>query len=319
MQTTQIYADNVAIYPHTNYEEDRAAYKIGELEKRMKEKAPLESPVLTGSPETPTAESGDKSQKIANTAFVERAILDALRDIKTDMEREGYIKTNEDGNIVFPGRVTASYFSGTATKAALISVQSVLKDSNTAAITGSAVIEEYKAEGSSNLPGQGDYLIITICGGTNEKAASMAVSIEDGSFWVRIRNNEWKQWQKISGGSDLSAEASEIERKIKCDFPEVAACSFMEETDSSPKERAASTGSFFAGDIVYVREGFSCTDGNLQWSYEEGFYTVGAVRITSAQDGTVYRVVGTDMEKIDGSRLTIGQRMFAAEAKLQSM
>ena len=41
------------------------------------QKAPLESPALTGAPTSPTPVKGDNSTKIATTAFVEQAVGDA--------------------------------------------------------------------------------------------------------------------------------------------------------------------------------------------------------------------------------------------------
>lgn len=53
-------------------------YYVGDV---LKDYAPLKSPHFTGSPTAPTPASGDKSTKIATTAFVDDAIQDALDDL----------------------------------------------------------------------------------------------------------------------------------------------------------------------------------------------------------------------------------------------
>lgn len=112
---------------------------------------------------------------------------------------------DENGNTTFPGKVSAANFSGISTKSALVSVQNVSKDANTAVVTSSLIAEEYNSDGSTNLPENESYIIITACGNSNTKAVSMAISEENGNFWIRERNNGWKQWKKLSW-SDVAGD-----------------------------------------------------------------------------------------------------------------
>ena len=49
-------------------------------------KAPLASPVFTGTPTAPDVEKGDSTTKIANTKFVSDAVTDALASVTTILE-----------------------------------------------------------------------------------------------------------------------------------------------------------------------------------------------------------------------------------------
>ena len=121
-----------------------------------------------------------------------------------DVSIRDYMSMDEDGNIIFSGNVKALYFNGTSTESNLLSTKNVTKDANTAVVTGSTVVEEYSADGSSNLPGDGDYIVMTMCGGTNLKAASVAVAEEDGRLCTRGRSNGWKDWNRYIHEADIA-------------------------------------------------------------------------------------------------------------------
>ncbi len=126
---------------------------------------------------------------------------------RTEGEIDGYaevVNSASDTNIVFTANISAPKFNGTATKAALLSTQNVNKDADTSVVTGSTVVEEYSADGSSNLPGDGDYIVMTMCGGTNLKAASVAVAEEDGRLYARGRLNGWKGWNRYIHEADIA-------------------------------------------------------------------------------------------------------------------
>lgn len=126
---------------------------------------------------------------------------------RTEGEIDGYaeiINSASGRNIVFTANISAPNFNGTATKAALLSTQNVTKDANTSVVTGSTVVEEYSADGSSNLPGDGDYIVMTMCGSTNMKAASVAIAEEDGRLCTRGRSNGWKDWNRYIHESDIA-------------------------------------------------------------------------------------------------------------------
>lgn len=121
-----------------------------------------------------------------------------------DANTYNYMTKDEDGNIIFSGNVKAPLFNGTATKAGVVSTQNVKKDADTSVVTGSTVVEEYSADGSSNLPGAGDHIVMTMCGSTNAKAASLAVAEEDGRLCTRGRSNGWKDWNKYIHEADIA-------------------------------------------------------------------------------------------------------------------
>ncbi len=54
------------------------AYTIGQVDSALNLKAPLASPIFTGLPEVPTAPAGSNSKLAANTAFVQKAVQDAI-------------------------------------------------------------------------------------------------------------------------------------------------------------------------------------------------------------------------------------------------
>lgn len=125
---------------------------------------------------------------------------------RTEGEIDGYaevVNSASGTNIVFTANISAPKFNGTSTKAALLSTQNVNKDANTSVFTGSTVVEEYSASGSSNLPGDGDYVVMTMCGKSNAKAASLAISEEDGRLCTRGRSNGWKDWNRYIHESDI--------------------------------------------------------------------------------------------------------------------
>lgn len=116
-----------------------------------------------------------------------------------------YVLVNEEnGTISFSKKIVAPFFTGTATKSGLLSTKNVTKDADTSVVTGSTVVEEYSADGSSNLPGDGDYIVMTMCGGTNMKAASVAVAEEDGRLCTRGRSNGWKDWNRYIHEADIA-------------------------------------------------------------------------------------------------------------------
>lgn len=116
-----------------------------------------------------------------------------------------YVLVNEEnGTISFSKKIVAPFFTGTATKSGLLSTQNVNKDANTSVFTGSTVVEEYSASGSSNLPGDGDYVVMTMCGKSNAKAASLAISEENGRLCTRGRSNGWKDWNRYIHEADIA-------------------------------------------------------------------------------------------------------------------
>ena len=61
----------------------------GLLNKRIKKKADLDSPHFTGTPTAPTPESGDESERLATTEFVQDAIKDIGPGTVYTLTREG--------------------------------------------------------------------------------------------------------------------------------------------------------------------------------------------------------------------------------------
>ncbi|OKO48300.1 phage tail protein [Pseudomonas sp. BTN1] len=54
------------------------AYTVTEVNSALNLKAPLESPVFTGQPQVPTAAAGANNKLVANTAFVQKTVQDAI-------------------------------------------------------------------------------------------------------------------------------------------------------------------------------------------------------------------------------------------------
>ncbi len=51
-----------------------------------KDKAPINSPVFTGTPQAPNVTAGDKTKKVANTAFVGTAVANLESSLQTAMK-----------------------------------------------------------------------------------------------------------------------------------------------------------------------------------------------------------------------------------------
>lgn len=50
------------------------------------DKAPIKSPVFTGMPQAPNVADGDKTKKVANTAFVGKAVANLETSLQTAMK-----------------------------------------------------------------------------------------------------------------------------------------------------------------------------------------------------------------------------------------
>ena len=50
------------------------------------DKAPIKDPVFTGTPQVPNVAAGDKTKKVANTAFVDTAVANLEPSLQTAMK-----------------------------------------------------------------------------------------------------------------------------------------------------------------------------------------------------------------------------------------
>lgn len=67
-------------------ETERATNVENTLQAQINTKAPLESPALIGTPTAPTASSGDNTEQIATTAFVQNAIANFIEMTDSEVE-----------------------------------------------------------------------------------------------------------------------------------------------------------------------------------------------------------------------------------------